>query len=203
MEPIVFFFAVGAAWVAIGLVASYVMGRRGHNPFGWWFLGAVFGPLVIFLAIDAARRSRLESVVVGQGGMPGEGSVDVLVGIDGSPQSEAALVSVCRLLGPRLGRLTVAGVVTFEAAERAGGDRAEAEESLARAARSVTICTPETVILSGPPARALVEHAGAQGYDLVAVGSRGRGASKRILGSVSAQLVRQADVPVLVAGGAG
>lgn len=200
MEPIVFFFLVGVAWVGIGLVVSFVMGRRGHSPFGWWFLGAVFGPLVIVLAIDAALRHRMASEPLGEGGMPGEGPVDVLVGIDGSPQSLAALSSVCRLLGPRLGRLTLAAVVSFEAAERSGAERDEAVDALGRAARSVTICGPDTVVLSGPPARALVEHARERRYDLLAVGSRGRGASKAVLGSVSAQLVRQSRVPVLVAG---
>lgn len=90
--------------------------------------------------------------------------------------------------------------MSFEAAERSGGDRAEAADNLERAARSVRICDPRTVILSGPPARMLVEHARENGFHLLAVGSRGRGASKAVLGTVSGQLARQSRIPLLVAG---
>jgi hypothetical protein len=83
VEPIVFFLIVAAIWVLSGLVASYFMGRRGHNPFGWWFLGAVFGPLVLVLAVDAVRRRTLTSELVGGPGLPGKGPIDVLVGADG------------------------------------------------------------------------------------------------------------------------
>jgi hypothetical protein len=114
VEPTVFLITIAIAWGVIGLITSYVMGRRGHNPFGWLFLGAVFGPLVVPLAIGAARRARMTSQAVGVVGSRGEGPVDVLVGIDGSPQSAAALGAMCALLGPRLGRLTLAAVVSFE-----------------------------------------------------------------------------------------
>lgn len=202
VEPIEFFFIVAALWVLSGLLASYFMGRRGHNPFGWWFLGAVFGPLVLVLAVDAVRRRTSTSELVGEPGFPGRGPVDVLVGTDGSAEAEAALQAVCRMLGSRLGRLTVATVVSYEAAERDGEDRAEAEEVLRRALASVTVCRPETIILVGQPALVLAEYAQERYYDLLAVGSRGRGVSKAILGSTASQLVRQARVPVLVAGSA-
>jgi nucleotide-binding universal stress UspA family protein len=104
------------------------------------------------------------------------------------------------MLGSRLGRLTVATVISFEASERDGEERAEAEEILRRAVAATTVCRPETIILVGQPSEALVEYAHERYYDLLAVGSRGRGISKAILGSVASQLVRQARVPVLVAG---
>jgi nucleotide-binding universal stress UspA family protein len=201
VEPTAFLITIAIAWVVVGLITSYVMGRRGHSPFGWWFLGAVFGPLVVLLAIDAARRARVTSQAVGLSGSRAEGPVDVLVGIDGSPQSAAALGAVCGLLGPRLGRLTLAAAVTYESAERTDttGDRATAISNLERAAASVT-CGTDTQLLTGPAAKTLVEYAREGSYDLLAIGSRGRGLSKALLGGVASHLVRQSRIPVLVVG---
>lgn len=42
-----------AAWLGIGLVLSLVLGRRGHDPFSWFVLGMMLGPLAIALAVDS------------------------------------------------------------------------------------------------------------------------------------------------------
>jgi nucleotide-binding universal stress UspA family protein len=54
-------------------------------------------------------------------------------------------------------------------------------------------------IISGPPAQALMSYAKEQDIDLIAVGTHGRGLSRR-LGKVAQQLVRQHTVPVLFVG---
>ena len=48
------FLLIAIVWITTGLAVTFVMGRRGHDLFNWGVLGAVFGPLVLFLAVDAA-----------------------------------------------------------------------------------------------------------------------------------------------------
>ena len=45
-----------SAWIAIGVVLSVLMGRRGHNAFGWLIIGVFLGPLSIPLAVASARH---------------------------------------------------------------------------------------------------------------------------------------------------
>ena len=108
--------AIAAGWVVIGLALSIVMGRRGHNSFGWLVLGALLGPLAVVLAVDARRAARSRpSRLAGAPRTPaGSGPIDVLVGYDGSPESVAALEGAVAILGQRIGRLTVATVVSYD-----------------------------------------------------------------------------------------
>ena len=58
---------------------------------------------------------------------------------------------------------------------------------------------PEAAEASGPPWRGLLAAAGSVSASAVIAGSRGRGAvASSVLGSVSAGLVHNADLPVLV-----
>ena len=128
---------------------------------------------------------------------PGTGPVDVLVGIDGSPESETALRTAVEILGPRIGRLTLAGVTDFDyGSSQAQADTKRALERLRAMAASASISAPGVVILSGRPADALSEHALRDGYQLLVVGRRGRGA-RAILGSTAEKLA-SAPIPVLV-----
>ena len=45
-----------AAWLATGMVAGIVMGRRRYDRFPWWLLGLAFGPLLVPLALGTERR---------------------------------------------------------------------------------------------------------------------------------------------------
>ena len=177
------------------------MGRRGHAPFSWLVLGAVLGPLVVPLAFARAGQARALPRAAAAGRW--QGPVDVLVGVDGSPESIAAATLVAGLLGDRVGRFTLAAVVDFDTA--LGGDRGPAHRSaraeLAQAANDVAASVPhdaDTVMLAGTPAEALVAHAADARYDVLAVGCRGRGASKLVMGSVATRLSRGAPVPVLI-----
>ena len=200
---------IGAAWFAIGLFLSLLMGRRGHSAAGWFTLGALMGPLGLALAYDARRHSeKMEPVQVahhaalGDGSArraePGSGPVDVLVGYDGSPEAVAAVDAVVTVLGDRLGRLTAATVVPF-------GRIPIDEEIATRSLRSMPDRTRRSVrdmeILHGHPAESLTRRAGEGGYDLIVVGTRGTGLSNTLLGSVASELARGSKVPVLVVGG--
>lgn len=191
-------------WLAVGVVASVVMGRRGHAPFSWAVLGAVLGPLVVPLAISSIRRERNPVDSVQAPSASGEGPVDVLVGVDGSGEARQALRCVVDLLGPRIGRLTLASVLDFDTAETSEqrDERRLAEQHLdemaVEAAAVWGVGVPGRALLAGRPADALVRFAGADGYDLIAIGCRGRGMSKAAFGSVASRLARASGVRVLV-----
>jgi nucleotide-binding universal stress UspA family protein len=199
-DSLVLVLAVGAAWVAIGLILSIVMGRRGHSSFGWLVLGTMLGPLAVVLAIDARRHDEgLDPARVqpGQSGTASGGFVDVLAGYDGSPESVAAIDTVLSLFGDRLGRFTVATVVAYGEVQNA--ERA-AKEKLNGLTERAWKRAPELEILHGAPAAALSRFAVEDAYDVIAIGSRGAGISKSILGSAASDLARGTTVPVLVVG---
>lgn len=187
------------AWLATGLIASIVMMRRGHRHWYWLLLGVPLGPLafIIFRERSEADVPRIEQV---RRGLAGPG-LHVLVGIDGSPESERAAVAALDLLGGAVGRLSLASVIDYDADPGAGGlTESAAGTALAAAAGAVGRLRPDEAILVGPPVDALLAYASEEEADLVVVGPRGRGVGKRILGSVATGLVSSAHVPVLVIG---
>lgn len=203
MSTSAFLLGMFVTWAAIGVVSAIVMGRRGYAPFSWLILGTVFGPLVVPLAISRHRQAGelAPSGTVGTW----EGPVDVLVGIDGSAESIAAAEVVSNLLGGRIGRLTLATVIDYDTAlgGEAGLAHREALADLDRAlvtVRDASQRQPETVVLTGKPADALVKQASDGQFDVLAVGSRGRGASRLLAGSVATRLARGALTPVLIVG---
>jgi nucleotide-binding universal stress UspA family protein len=191
---------LGLAWVAIGILTGLLMARRGHSWFAWTALGVVLGPLVLPLVFFELRHYPDADGRLVATGLPGVGSVDVLVGIDGSPQSLAALHVVIQVIGPRLGRLTLAAVMEHGYRTTPAGmeDEQRARTHLAAAASSVGIVTAQTVLLQGRPADALSEYAEREGHSMMAIGSRGRGASKALLGSVASRLAQRSPTPVLI-----
>lgn len=189
-----------AVWLTVAITLAVLMGRRGHSPFEWFLIGAVLGPMALPIAWGRIRDEPTapdrEVVDVAPG--PGAGPVDVLVGIDGSVESEAALRTAVEILGPRIGRLTLVGVTGFDYGNpQVKSDTEHALETLRGMAASASVAHLGITILSGRPADALPEYALRDGYQLLVVGRRGRGASKAILGSTAAQLA-SAPIPVLV-----
>lgn len=191
---------IAVPWVAIGVTAGIVMGRREHNPFTWLILGTVLGPLCVPVAMVAVFKERSHirrEVIEGRGG---EGPVDILVGIDGSPESRAALLRVGTLFGTQIGRLALACVEDFDTAE--SGFSVPNEErttrSLERTALDVAAWNPSAVMLSGRPAEALIRYAADEGDELVAIGRRGHGARNAAIASTAARLARGSAVPVLI-----
>jgi nucleotide-binding universal stress UspA family protein len=126
----------------------------------------------------------------------------IVVGVDGSPEADAALrvgYEEARLRG---GELVVLHAWQYPPFGPGGNDRRAAEEPLARAvdklraevAGSVPITTR---LVAGDARRALVAEAGDAA--LVVVGSRGLGGvSAAVLGSVGTYLLHHAPCPVEV-----
>ncbi|QFU83096.1 universal stress protein [Natronorubrum aibiense] len=57
----------------------------------------------------------------------------------------------------------------------------------------------ETAVVTGKPDRRIVEYATKHGHDAIVIGSHGRsGVSRVLLGSVAADVVRRAPIPVAV-----
>lgn len=187
-------------WLAIGAALAVVMGRRGHNGFGWLVLGTVLGPLGLVLALDALRhdgQDRLAPVTI-LGPVHGQaGPVDVLVGYDGSPESAAALATAEALLGERAGRIVVATVVSLD---RLGEEEREAEAALRRLSARAPYRAVAMEVLHGHPSTELAHRAVTGGFDLLAVGTRGKGVTRALLGSAASELARDSKVPVLVVG---
>lgn len=202
-DSVVLVVSVAAAWAAIGLVLSMVMGRRGHNGFGWLVMGSLLGPLAVALAIDAGRHDeRLQPAMLADGvaATGGTGAVDVLVGYDGSPESAGAPRAVVDLLGERLGRLTVVSVVPYGSLH---DQERVARERLLQLSERTPGRVPALEVVHGHPSAALRACAIDGGYDLIAVGTRGAGITKAILGSAASELARDSKVPVLLVGGVG
>ena len=109
MSYTVFLSLLMVTFACIGFVLAMVMGRLGHSPFAWGLLGLVLGPIALLLALVEVRSERPWWTRLVASGDPGSGPVDVLVGIDGSPESAAATTAALELLGDRVGRLTPGG----------------------------------------------------------------------------------------------
>jgi nucleotide-binding universal stress UspA family protein len=194
----------GVTWLAIGAALSAIMGRRGHDPFVWWLLGTVLGPLAIILALVPTDRRR-PAVAPRHGGPRVRGRVDVLVGLDGSTHAAGALQAMLGLLGDRLGRVTLATVLPRDDSAQRRLDRSAARERLEDVAATIVRAgsgpRPRIALLSGRPADELERFAIEEGYDLLVVGARGVGLSTALLGSTATTLAARGRVPVLVAGG--
>jgi len=143
----------------------------------------------------------------------------IVCGVDGSPNSMAAL-RVAAELAERLGsRLVLAHVAdpvhrTYVAAAPYGGvgmtgsltveelrrsQQEVAEDLLDQIAREAGTPDAERRVVSGVPAEGLSDLADEVSAELIVVGSRGRGAFRAaFLGSVSYSLVGVARCPVLV-----
>jgi nucleotide-binding universal stress UspA family protein len=191
-------------WVLTGVVSAVVMRRHGHHLFAWGALGVAFGPLVIPLAVSSLRSDAMgvRSIAAGE---PGAGPVDVLMGLDGSPESDAAMWAALELFAGRIGRIALAAVIDFDTFDSAVA-WPEQDDALAELERRASEISnrggprPETVLLSGVPAEALQRFARERGFDVLVVGRRGRGASRAFLGSVATRLARESLVPVLLVG---
>lgn len=182
--------------------ALVVLGDRGLGGFTGLLLGSV--------AVTLSAHAACPVVVVR--GVEADPAVPrpepVVVGVDGSPGSEAALAfaveaAVARgvpLLAVHAWRdvlvdATMAPLVDWDAVE------SDEREVLAERLAGIRTAQPDLVVrrlvVRDRPARALVEQS--RGAQLVVVGSRGRGGVQGLLlGSVSQQLLHHAHCPVAV-----
>lgn len=137
----------------------------------------------------------------------------IVVGVDGSPNSERALNWAMKEAAAHHAPLTVLAVHEVSKGYWSSGPvtgpaddglleklRRSAEEMTATAATGIGGAGPASVnvrALSGFAAKELID--ASQGADLVVVGSRGGGGFTRLLmGSVSSQVIDHAACPVVV-----
>jgi nucleotide-binding universal stress UspA family protein len=189
-----------------------VCSSRGQGPFSRSLLGSTSSALLY----NADR-----SVLVLP---PGAGDLDgpTLIGYDGSDGAQAAVDAATRLLPRRraivahawssplersyagqslaLVPLREVGELRKDVEEMIAGHSAEiAEEGAARARAAGLDAAAKAVEARSGTWRALAASAQSEGASLIVVGHRGRGAvASTILGSVSAGLAHNADLPVLV-----
>jgi nucleotide-binding universal stress UspA family protein len=140
----------------------------------------------------------------------------ILCGLDGSPDSQAALAVAVELAAQLRLRLILANVVeprhasSMAAASLVGAvprpeprssrqQEAEANGLLAELAAATGVEQAERRVVVGYAAERLAELADEERAEMIVVGSRGRGAFKAaFLGSVSTSLIGVARCPVLV-----
>jgi nucleotide-binding universal stress UspA family protein len=137
---------------------------------------------------------------------------NILVAVDGSDHAFDAVRVAARLATALSAKLTL--MTAYHAPSdalgepnysRALGDALGEAQKVLEDARRVTLNAggpePQVEWLAGDPASAIVEAAQAGGYDLVVVGTLGRGRlGTALMGSVSAAVAAQAGRPVLVVG---
>jgi nucleotide-binding universal stress UspA family protein len=134
----------------------------------------------------------------------------VLVAVDGSRHSDAALARAIELARDGNARLTIltasssapglaltapggAAVASAAATEQAF------DEVLRAGVRQVPDDLPVTTVLAhGPPAQAILREADRGGHDLIVMGSRGLGLARALVGSVSHRVLRHAPAAVLM-----
>jgi len=136
----------------------------------------------------------------------------ILVAVDGSTHADEALAQAIDLAESEHASLTlIAGVTGLPSAAYVGlsgpafavmqaDARSSAEAVLRRARDRVPDDLPVTTILTDEPIRpALIEQIKRGGHDLIAMGSRGRGAMRAaLLGSVSHYVLHHSSIPVLI-----
>ena len=135
---------------------------------------------------------------------------NLLVAVDGSDHSERALAEAIDLAQAHKGRLTIVTAVPHasEFAGFAGIDpedlnedlRSEYADILHRAEGKVPgWLLAETILTQDPVEEVLVERAASGEFDLLVMGSRGRGAARAVLlGSVSHHALNHVSIAVLI-----
>jgi nucleotide-binding universal stress UspA family protein len=183
-------------------VAFATHGRSGLSR---WWSGSV--------ASELARRLRVPRLMVGPKVLaqsPKQIVIDaVLVPLDGSPRSEAALpaaTEVANLFGAKVHLAEVLSPTSqaffFDMPSPAAIDvqqelQKAAAAYLKKTGAALSGADVESKVLLGAPADALIDHGEEQGVDLVVMASHGRGGIARVtLGSVADRMVSQSPAPV-------
>ena len=134
----------------------------------------------------------------------------VLVAFDASPEAQLALahaVAMAQVYRAKVALVAVVPPPPLLSWQAPGGMRGihEAEqEELGKALREAADGVPDdlsvtTQLLDGDPARELLGLAREGDFDVIVMGSRGRGrVTAALLGSVSNRVMHDADVPVIV-----
>src|SRR3954462_3808119 len=134
---------------------------------------------------------------------------NILVAIDGSPDADAALAHATDLARDQRARLTLVTAVpqvpaTALLASGAAPPRSEVIKHYSDLLREAAATLPAdvsvtTLLVEGPPARALVERWRSGAFDLIVMGSHGHGRlHTSLLGCVSQKVLHCSPIPVLL-----
>jgi hypothetical protein len=152
------------AWLAVGPVLAWWMGRRGFDPGSWLVLGLAVGPLAVLLALmDTAWWTPPPPLVVRRA-QSGVGELDALVVVSPAGERLERARQAIDGLGADLRRLAVVCVLP------AGGPRRDQVEVAAVLRRDAEILASPTIglaVLFGRPDDAVRRFAVAEGYDVV------------------------------------
>jgi len=176
-----------------GKADMIAMTTHGRGPLSRFWLGSVADELIRRATMPVLLLRPSEKV---PGLIPEPVLDNILIPLDGSVLAEQALEPALALAQLMEARCTLLRVVESHSSS------AEAEAYLERVAaklgqRAVQLRT--RVVVARRPVDAILATAEAQGSNLVALATHGRGGLNRLLvGSVADKLIRTAAVPVLV-----
>src|SRR3954463_1064806 len=134
---------------------------------------------------------------------------NILVAVDGSPDGEAALMHAGALARDQRARLTLLTAIppipaTALLATGAAPPRSEVIKHYSELLRQAAATLPEdisvtTLLVEGPPSRALIERSRSGAFDLIVMGSHGHGRlHTSLLGCVSQKVLQASPIPVLL-----
>lgn len=199
LDPIWLVLGCALIWSGLGVLASVWFRRRGHNFMMFAGLAIWMGPLIILLMRSVVTQQH-KPVRLMRTGAPFSGWIDVLVGIDGSDASTQSIRAAITTLAPAIRRLRIVTVLDPETANNPGAFATDdtLEVKLAAAADELGFEHAELAFVSGRADLALIEHAEAEGFEIVVVSHRHRSVWSAILGSTVDRLARNASVSVLI-----
>ncbi|AQL44319.1 universal stress protein [Halorientalis sp. IM1011] len=181
-----------------------VMGTHGRTGINRYVVGSVT-ERVVRLA-DAPVLTARAGIEAG----PAGDCDDVLIPTDGSDYATVAVdhgIAIADRFDARVHAVSIVDVGDIamrvdytpptETLERVRNERSDASEAVAERAREAGLDV-RTEVREGFPAAGLLEYAGEEGIDLIAMGTHGRtGLNRYLLGSTTERIVRHADAPVL------
>lgn len=199
MTDVLFPTLVLVTWVAIGLASVIFLGRRGRRSPAWYLIGVVLGPVLLPIALELGQRhgvllSRADSTSTE------EPTLTVLAAVDGSRESDDALLDAARVLAPKGAQFVLLTVLDPDVGSTDPQAQVDARALLESRAATLpeTYLPPAFEVTMGDAGQAILDRAAACGADIVVMGRRGRGFSERILGSVADYVVRRSSMPVLL-----
>lgn len=154
-------------WAGMGIIAAVVLRMRGHEFRPYAALGAVLGPVFLFLAYDAVRRRESRTPITVSAAPDSSGSPVLVVAV-GELDGEAVRATF-ESIAPEIGPVTAAVPVEYEVAERVHrmGVSPPESENLERLARALDAFSPGLMMLPGRVDQSIVVGAGETGAELV------------------------------------
>lgn len=204
MTAVLFAVLVLITWVSLGIFAVLVfLARHGRRSAYWYLIGAVLGPILLPIAAELGPtggevlRRRPPESQSGSGEPGTEVGMTILVALDGSLESDHAAQDAARSLARATSQVVL--VTVLDPDDATAERQVEAEEMLKRCATwFARFPTPVCEVVCGDPAPMVLDRAAAHHADLLVLGRRGHGLSRRLLGSVADQLVRRSPHPVML-----